>query len=131
MSVGLTTDRSTVDISEMRQIHQIVHHQHVVGLDVEYIPSVRPLVRKIKIGEIDDFRLISQRWITHPDPDNSLALNHRIAFDVCRGWDRVLTRNLDTVAGPIKGQSVIPALQAIFHDFAMSQRRTAMTTAVL
>ena len=50
----VAADRLGVQIAEMRQVHQIVDHQHVIAFDRIHVVLVRPGRLVVVIGEIDD-----------------------------------------------------------------------------
>ncbi len=63
---------------------------------------MRPLVRLIVIGIIDNLALIGEGWVAHPNPDKLLALDHGVTAH--HGFTRhgILAGNFDTRSRAVK-----------------------------
>ena len=124
-------DGPGVEIAQMRQVHQIVHHHHVVSGDAEHRAPVRPAIRPVVVWVIEDRVLVGERRIAHPDPDELLPLHHRIAAHTRVAGDTLLTRDADATPGPVVDQPVIAALDSLRHDASVGERRAAVAAPVL
>src|SRR5665213_3326669 len=113
--------------AEMRQVHQIVDHQHVIAPDRVAGVLVRP---GVVIGEIDDRRRVGQRRIAHPHPDELVLLDQRIAFHRGVAGNEALARHLHAFARAVDDEPVIAALDALLDDRAAAKRRGAVAAAV-
>ena len=115
----------------MRQVHQVVDHQHVVALDVHDLLAIGPFRRVVVPGVGDDFALVGERGIAHPDPDDAVLLDHRIGTHLRHRRNVGLTGNFDALAGAVEDEPMIAALEAIFDNLAVAERSGAMAAAIL
>jgi hypothetical protein len=119
-----------VQIAEMRQVHQIVDHQHVIAFDRVDVVLVRPLRLVVVEREIDDRCRIGLRCFAHPHPDELILLDHRIAAHPSVLGNARLPRNGDAASRPVEDQTVVAALDAGLDDASHMQRRRAMAAPV-
>src|SRR4051812_47147928 len=87
-----------------------------------------------RIGEIvefQDLRWIGLRRIAHPDPDQVLALDDRIAphAEVLR--DVVLSRDLDALAARLELEPVVHAADVVAFAPAVGELGAAMAAAIV
>ena len=126
-----TADGPGMDISQVRQIHQVVDHHHVVGGDAEHRAPVRPAIRLVVVGKIEDRALVGERRIAHPDPDELLPLHDGVALHPRLAGDPLLARDADASPRSVVDQPVIAALDPVGHDGPVGQRRAAVAAPVL
>jgi hypothetical protein len=69
MGTRIAADGAGMQIAEMRQVHRIVDHQHVVAVDRIDGVLVRPMGPIVMIRKIDDLGRVGECRITHPQPD--------------------------------------------------------------
>jgi hypothetical protein len=79
----------------------------------------------------DDSRWISLLGFPHPDPDELVLLNDRIASDPCAGGDSVLAWHPDAGARRIVDKPVVAALETFGNNRAVRQGEAAVATAIL
>jgi hypothetical protein len=116
----VAADRPAMQITEMRQVHQIVDHQHVIAFDRIHCVLVRPGRVIIVIGKIDDRCRVGQDRVTEPDPQELVLLDQRIASHRCVGRDLALPRHLHTSAGRVDDEAMIAALDTALDDRAQA-----------
>jgi len=119
-----------MQIPEMRQVHQIVDHQHVIAFDRVDGVLVRPARRIVMVREINDLGRVSQRGITHPQPHQLILLDGLIAAHLRVPRDQLLPWDRHASSGGIENEAVIAALDAGLDDAAEMQRRGAMAAAI-
>ena len=127
---GIAADGGDVDVAEMRQVHQVVHHQHGGRFDRIHGVLVRPVDRVVVIRPAHDLAGIGLRRIAHPDPDERVLLHYREAAHARALEDAVLAGHVHAGAGAIEDQAVVAAFQAALDHLADVQRRAAMAAHV-
>jgi hypothetical protein len=81
-----TAERLRVDEREVREIGQVVDDQQPVGLVVHVVGHASPL-RIVEVGKVEDLVGIGLRCLAHPDPQQALLLDQRIAPDAELGGE--------------------------------------------
>ena len=130
MGAGIAADGAGMQIPEMRQVHQIVDHQHVIAFDRVDGVLVGPMRRIVVIGEIDDLGGVGQRRVTHPDPHQLVLLDRRIAAHPCVLRDEFLPGDRHAAPGRVENEAVIAALEAGLDKVAEMQRCGTMAAPV-
>ena len=130
MGFRQAADGLAVNIGEMRQVHQVVDHHHVIGVDGEHRLFMGPFFGLVVKRVIEDFAFVRRVGIAHPDPDALMAFDHGIAAHAGAGGNGILPRNIDAFAVAVEHQPVIAAFQALPVGPAVAERRPAVTAAV-
>ena len=120
----LLTDAGAVHIGLVRQVHQVVDHQPVVGLDVVKPAAVGPLGVVVPL-HVRDQRRVGLVLVTWPDPDEPVALHHRKAADRGEAAD-ALAGHGDRLAVATHFQPVVATDQLALADVAQRQRGAAV-----
>ena len=126
----IAAHRPGVQVAQMRQVHEIVDHQHVVGLDGIAVVLVGPMGLVVVVGEIDDQRGVGVR--PHR-PSRSRGTGSFPPADSCaraRCRKFGLPRDRDAPAAAVEGEAVIAALDAARHELAVRQGSRAVAAAV-
>ena len=89
-------------------------------------PAWIPQVRKIQ----DPGRVRLGR-IAHPDPDQAVALDRRIAAHAELGRNVVLSGDLHALAARVELEAVVHAAHAVAFDAAVRQARAAVAAAIV
>ena len=82
---------------EVREIAQVVDDQQVVRVVVQVVGLAAP-ARVAQVREIDDLRRVGLGRIAHPDPDQVVALDDRVAAHAELGGNVVLPGDLHALA---------------------------------
>src|ERR1700730_4465724 len=116
----------------MAEIEQIIDDEFVVCGHLE-IAGPRDMRRRtvIEAAIIRDGRRV-RRLLAHPDPDQRMAFDDRIALEMRRAGNRAVSvRILDAFSIRTKFNTVIDALHPIArHYFSHRQRCKAMRAAI-
>ena len=106
------TDAAGVHIGLVGQVHQVVDHQPVIGLDVVETAGIGPLRVVKKVKHRHQTR-VGQCGVTRPHPHKAIALDHRIRADAGKA--------LHPLAGHVHGFAFATHLQAVVaaHQFAV------------
>ena len=75
-------------------------------------------------------RTLSQCGIAHPDPEQAVAVLHRVAANPCQGRNLRLRGRLDACAAAVEGQAVVAALDGVAFDATHGQRQLAVRAGV-
>ena len=121
---------SRVEEIDMREIEQIVGDEFVIRTN--RIHSLqRPVIGISETTEFRNARLIRARRVTHPNPENCVALNQRISFQLGVGRNRAVAMRIHhTRPRAIKPQPVIQTLDHIAMPHALGKRRKTMRAAI-
>ena len=114
----------------MREVHQIVDHQHVICLDRIHRVLVGPAFAVVVVGKIDDAACVGARGIAYPDPDEAVFFHRRVAVHGGTRGNALLTRDAYARARPVEYQPVVAALQAALGHAAQLQRRASVRATV-
>ena len=121
-------DARRMHVGLVRQVHQVVDHQAVVAVDVIEPAAVNPF-GALGPGQWVQLRRVGERFLARPDPDEAVALDHRIAAD---RRPHALARHADALAVAAHHQAVVAADDAaVFAYRAERQRRAAVRAEVL
>src|SRR5262249_55711511 len=101
-----------------------------VAFDVEVLALGAP-IRIIEPVEIGDLVGIGKRGIAHPDPQPMVALDHGIALDPRRAWNRVLARHPHAGAGLVVAKAMVMALQGVADKRPQGEGKMAVRAAIL
>jgi hypothetical protein len=113
-----------VHIGLVGEVHQVVDHQTVVGLDVIQAAAVCPFGVVMPFHDRDQCRVCLVP-LAGPDPYESVALFHREASNGRKAAD-TLARHGDGLAVATHLQPVVPAHQLAIADTAQGERRAAV-----
>src|ERR1700730_6595775 len=129
MRRGIAANRLGVQVAEMRQVHQIVDHQHVIGLDRIDVVLVGPFAGFVVVGKIDDPVGIGPGCVAHPYPYQLVFFDCGIAahLRVCRYL--LLPGDAHAAARSVDDEAVIAALDSLLDDGAHAKRRSAVAAA--
>ena len=130
MRRGVAAHRLGVEIAEMRQVHQIVDHQHVIGLDRIDVVLVGPPRAIVMIRKVDDPGHVGLGRITHPQPYQLVLLDRGVAPHPGVFRDQHLPGNPHAATRSVDDEAVIAALNPVSDHRAHMERRTPMTAAV-
>ena len=125
-----SAQRLGVHEGEVREVRQVVHDQQVVRVVVQVARMPAP-ARVAQVREVEDLRRVRFRRIAHPDPDQAVAFDHRIAAHAELGRNVVLPGNLHALARRVEFQPVVHAAHAVALDAAVGEQRAAMAAAVV
>src|SRR5689334_14140906 len=115
----------------MREVHEVVDRQLVVGRRGEIAPYCVPAALVGKLREIGNEPRIRSPGLPHPDPHNPLLFVKRVGSDM--GTRRDMPRVIGveyTSAGPIETQSVIATLNGLPLEAASAQWCESMWAAI-
>ena len=115
---------------EMGEVAEIVDDQqpvrlvmHIAGQPAPFGIGERRIIHdQVGIGFFD---------LAHPDPDQVVALDHRIAAHAEFWRNHVLAGDLDALAAGLELHAVIHAADVVALDPAHRERRGAMATAIV
>ena len=115
----------------MGEVHQIVDHQPVAGLDMGVAAPGGELVGRVEPAVIRDQRGVGQRRVAGPDPDDAVPLHHRV-----RARPEAIGRPLDvrvaaTDARRVDLDPVIGADDMVAGHAAKTERHGAMRADVM
>src|SRR5690606_33499159 len=110
----LLADAGGVDVGLVGEVHEVVDHQPVVGLHVVQAAAVGP-VRAFRPLEVGQGVGRGERGVAGPDPDEAVALEHRVTADAREAADALL-RHRHGAAVAAHHQAVVAAHQlALAH----------------
>src|SRR6185437_4318155 len=125
-----TAQRVGVDEGEMGKVAEIVDDQQPVGLVVHIAGKAAPggvVERRI----VDDQGRIGLLGLAHPDPDQIVTLDDRIAAHAQLWRDHLLAGNLNAFARRIELHAMVHAADVVALDAAHRQRRRPVAAAVV
>ena len=123
-------ERLRVHEGEVREVGEVVDDQQVVRVVVHVVRHAAP-ARILEIGNAQDGGRRSERRIAHPDPDDVLLLDHRVAAHAQALGDVLLPGNLDALALAVELQAVVHAAHVIAFQAPVGEQRAAMAAAVV
>ena len=122
-------DRGAVHKGLVREIHQIVDDEAVVALHMDGLAVAGP-GRIVVPVHVRHQRRIGQRGIAHPEPDEAMALDHRIGAHAGRRIDGLLRGHEGAAALRIVFQAVIAADDGVALEPALRQRHQPVPAGV-
>ena len=106
-----------MDPGDMRRVEQIVDDVKIMAGDIHAAAGGPAPGRVVIIRNLDDAVRVCRRLITHPDPQDPPAINHRIGSDSHTGRRRpILCRCPHTGAAAVEGQAMIAALDRLADE---------------
>ena len=113
----------------MGQVHEVVDHQAIVGLDVKQPAVIGPFWVVMPLQIRDQCRVCGL-LVARPDPDKTIALLHGIALD-CRKTTHTLARHGNGLAVAAHLQAMVATNQLAFAHTAQRQRGATVRTKIL
>jgi hypothetical protein len=126
---GFIADAAAMNEGLMREVHQIIDNHPVIAFDVDGLAVAGPGRIVIPV-HVRNQRRIGQRRIAHPQPDESVTLDHRIGAHTGRRIDGFLRRHEGATARRIVFQAVVAADHAIAFEPALRKRHQAMPAGI-
>jgi hypothetical protein len=123
-------ERLGVDEGEVREVAQVVDDQEPVGVVVHVRGHASP-GRVVQRPVVDDQCRVGERGIAHPDPDQVVSGDDRIAAHAELRGNDVLAGDLDAPPGRLVLHAVVHAADAVAFDATHRQRRAPVAAAVL
>ena len=121
-------DAAGVHIGFVRQVHQVVDHEAVIGLDVVE-PTAKGPVGVVVPVLVGNGGGVGLGGVTGPDPDKAVALHRRVGADGRKAAD-ALAGHGHGLAVATHHQAVVAAHELAFADAAQRQRRAAVRAKV-
>ena len=111
-------DAAGMDVSLVRQIHQIVDDEAVVAFEgIERAAFADPLGAVVPM-EIGHFGGVGEGRVARPHPHHAMALDHGKGAHASRWVDRLLRRHEGAAAFRIELDAVIAALHVVALEIA-------------
>ena len=124
-------DAVGMDVGLVGQVHQIVDDEPPVAFEAHERAALALPFEPVVPVEIGHQRLIGERRIARPHPDETMPLDDRIGAHASRGVDRLLRRHMGAAAGRIEHKAVVAADDLVAGEPAERERQQPVPAGVL